>query len=112
MLQPLPIMENEIISDRDTRWTSTFWKEICKQMEMKRALTTAYHPQVDEQTDESNFGDGPQGLCESQLGQLGLLLAPFVLAYNNLPHSSTTFSPSFLLLSPSSHLQISVTLPM
>jgi len=39
----------QVISDRDTRWKGEFWKEICDRMGMKRALTTAYHPQADGQ---------------------------------------------------------------
>jgi hypothetical protein len=44
----------QVISDRDTRWKGEFWKEICDQMGMKRALTTAYHPQADGQTEIMN----------------------------------------------------------
>ena len=44
----------QIISDRDTRWRGDFWKEICNKMGMKRALTTAYHPQADGQTEIMN----------------------------------------------------------
>ena len=42
------------ITDRDSRWTSTFWKEVCKQINNKRSLTTAYHPQADGQTEIMN----------------------------------------------------------
>ena len=31
----------------DSRWTGSFWKEVCKKMNIQRALTTAYHPQAD-----------------------------------------------------------------
>ncbi len=34
----------------DPRWTGDFWKEICQCLGMKRALTTAHHPQADGQT--------------------------------------------------------------
>ena len=42
------------ISDRDTQWKGEFWKEICDQMGMKRALAMAYHPQADGQTEIMN----------------------------------------------------------
>jgi hypothetical protein len=44
----------QVISDRDTRWCGEFWKEICNKMGMTRSLTTAYHPQVDGQTEVLN----------------------------------------------------------
>jgi len=40
----------QVISDRDTQWKGEFWKKICDWMGMKRALTTAYHPQAAGQT--------------------------------------------------------------
>ena len=40
----------QVITDQDVRWKGEFWKEICDRMGMKRALTTAYHPQADGQT--------------------------------------------------------------
>ena len=41
----------QLITDRESRWTGSFWKEICERMNMQRALTTAYHPQADGQTE-------------------------------------------------------------
>ena len=43
-------LPKQILSDRDTQWRNLFWKEVCKSMGSKRALTTAYHPQADGQT--------------------------------------------------------------
>ena len=47
-------LPRQVISDRDSRWTSSFWKELCKQMNIQRSLTTAYHPQADGQTEIMN----------------------------------------------------------
>lgn len=46
----------QVITDRDTRWRGTFWDAICKQMGMKKSLTTSYHPQADGQTEVLNQG--------------------------------------------------------
>ena len=54
ILKPAKSIPKQIISDRDTRWRGDFWKEICDKMGMKRALTTAYHPQADGQTEIMN----------------------------------------------------------
>jgi hypothetical protein len=40
--------------DRETQWQGNSWKEICDQMGMTWSLTTAYHPQVDGQTEVLN----------------------------------------------------------
>ena len=47
-------LPKQIISDRDTQWRNTFWKEVCQAMGTKRALTTSYHPQADGQTEILN----------------------------------------------------------
>ena len=43
-----------LITDRDSRFTSTFWKELCKLLDMKQGLSTAYHPETDGQTERAN----------------------------------------------------------
>ena len=44
----------EIVSDRDPRITSLFWKEVCRLLGVKQCLSTAYHPQSDGQTERMN----------------------------------------------------------
>ena len=89
----------QIISDRDTRWRGDFWKEICRLMGMKRALTTSYHPQADGQTEVMN-----QGLEISIRAYIGPerndwsdLLDVLALSYNTSPHTATGFAPAYLL---------------
>ena len=43
-----------IVSDRDTRFTSSFWKEICKSMGTSLAMSSRYHPETDAQTERAN----------------------------------------------------------
>ena len=43
-----------IISDRDTRFMSAFWKEIFGRMNVKFLTSTAYHPQTDGQSERTN----------------------------------------------------------
>jgi hypothetical protein len=44
----------EIVSDRGSIFTSSYWSEVCYQMKIKRRLSTAFHPQTDEQTECQN----------------------------------------------------------
>jgi hypothetical protein len=44
----------EIVSDRDVRWTSTFWAGLAEYMGTKQCLSSAYHPQSDGQTERMN----------------------------------------------------------
>jgi hypothetical protein len=40
-------MPKEIVSDRDTKFTSNFWKSLMVGLETKLLFSTAYHPQTD-----------------------------------------------------------------
>ena len=44
----------KIISDRDAKFTSNFWREIFTGLEMKLAFSVAYHLQVDGKTERTN----------------------------------------------------------
>ena len=50
----LHCLPDEIVSDRDTKWTSEFWKNLCEIIGIKRNLSTAFHPQSDGQTERLN----------------------------------------------------------
>ena len=47
----------DIVSDRDARFTSEFFQEVCQQLRVKQNMSTAYydyHPQTDGQTERMN----------------------------------------------------------
>jgi hypothetical protein len=46
--------QEAIISDRDPRWTSEFWRQVCKLFETKLKFSTAFHPETDGQTERMN----------------------------------------------------------
>src|SRR5215212_1590244 len=47
-------MPESLIFDRDPRFTSKFWKSLWEYCQTKLALSTAYHPQTDGQTERAN----------------------------------------------------------
>lgn len=92
-------LPRQVISDRDPKWRGDFWKELCRLMGMKRALTTSYHPQADGQTEIMN-----QTLEIALRAYIGPSrddwtdhIDGLMLAYNTTPHSATGFAPAYLL---------------
>jgi len=47
-------MPKEIVSDRDTEFTSNFWKSLMAGLETKLLFSIAYHPQTDQQKERVN----------------------------------------------------------
>lgn len=46
-------LQRRIISDRDTRFTANFWKELTRLLKIKTNLSTAFYPQTDGQSERS-----------------------------------------------------------
>ena len=47
-------LPKEIISDKDTKFTSNFWKSLFADLGTKLNFNTTYHPQTDEQIERLN----------------------------------------------------------
>jgi hypothetical protein len=89
----------QVISDQDVWWKGEFWKEICDWMGMKRALTMAYHPQANGQTEIMN-----QMLKISLWAYIGpdqddwvSNLDRLALSYNSTLRIATGCAPAYLL---------------
>ncbi|GJJ74408.1 hypothetical protein EMPS_06766 [Entomortierella parvispora] len=87
-----------IISDRDTRFTSRFWQELHRLMDVKLALSTAYHPQTDGQTEVMNktLKTMLRAFIDNKQSNWDQLLPSLEFAYNNAVNASTGYSPFFL----------------
>ena len=85
-------MPSSIVSDRDSRMTSLFWKGLFENLGTKLNFSLAYHPQTDDQSEIANltildllknYVDGVD-----QRGQWEKYLPLVEYAYNNTIHSS------------------------
>jgi hypothetical protein len=47
-------MPDQVVSDRDPKFTSVFWSTVCEIWGVKKAMSSAYHPQTDGQTERVN----------------------------------------------------------
>jgi transposase InsO family protein len=89
-------MPDEIISDRDKLFTSTFWQSLMDLLGTKHKLSTAYHPQTDGQTERTNQVLEQYLRCYLNYEQTNWveLLPTAQFAYNNSA-ASTGISPFF-----------------
>jgi len=85
----------KIISDRDSRFVSVFWGELMARCQIKRALSSAWHPQSDGQTERTNrtLEQMLRVFIRTDETQWESLLPALELAYNSAPHASTKVSP-------------------
>ena len=91
-------MPKRLVSDRDSRFTSHFWRALFDAMGTTLGMSTAYHPQTDGQTERVN-----RVLEEALRAYVGALqtdwdrhLPSLQFAYNTAKHSSTGESPFYL----------------
>lgn len=47
-------LPKDIVSDRDSRFKSAFWTELCKLIDIAPKMSTAFHPETDGQTERVN----------------------------------------------------------
>ncbi len=91
-------LPNCIISDRDVRFTSSFWNAVCKQLQIKLSMSSAYHPMTDGQTERANrtLEEALRTYVNYKQTDWDQHLALIEFAHNNVIHSSTGYSPFFL----------------
>ena len=84
-----------IISDRDVRFTSTFWKALWHLMGTTLQFSTAFHPQTDGQTEVTNrlLGNLLCCLIQENAATWEELLPRAEFAYNSSSHQATGYSP-------------------
>ncbi|EIW72393.1 hypothetical protein TREMEDRAFT_26078 [Tremella mesenterica DSM 1558] len=90
-------LPENIVSDRGSKFTSKFWKNLTDSLGIRLHLSTAYHPQTDGQTERTN-----QSLelylrifTSYQQNDWSKLLARASFAYNNTHHSAINKTPFY-----------------
>ena len=88
-------LPQKIISDRDPRFTSTFFKELCKLLHVKQNISTAYHPQTDGQSEKTNqhVETALRIYCNYQQNDWSEWLAIVQYAINARPSVTTKQTP-------------------
>ncbi|KAD4585763.1 hypothetical protein E3N88_23364 [Mikania micrantha] len=84
-----------IISDRDARFTSNFWKSLQKSLGMRLDMSTAYHPQTDGQSERMiQTLEDMLRACVVDFGNSWETHLPLVeFSYNNGCHTSIKAAP-------------------
>lgn len=87
-----------IVSDRDPRFTSKFWNTLFTLCDTKLAMSTAYHPQTDGQSERANrtIEDILRAFCHDRQDTWDERLAAAEFAYNNSVNATTGYTPFFL----------------
>jgi hypothetical protein len=87
-----------IISDRDARFTSNFWRSLWSCLDTKLNMSTAFRPQTDGQTERVNrvLEEMLRNYVSYQQHDWNEYLVGVEIAYNNSQQASTGHSPFFL----------------
>jgi Reverse transcriptase (RNA-dependent DNA polymerase)/RNase H-like domain found in reverse transcriptase/Integrase zinc binding domain/Chromo (CHRromatin Organisation MOdifier) domain/gag-polyprotein putative aspartyl protease/Integrase core domain len=91
-------MPEEIISDRDPRFSSEFWRQLMSKLGTKVKMSTAFHPQTDGQTERMNrvLEDMLRHYVDPTQKDWDQHLASAEFAVNNTYNESVKATPFFL----------------
>jgi hypothetical protein len=96
-------LPKDIVSNRDSKFTSKFWRALCKRMGSELKMSTSFRPQTDGQTERVNVviqqflknyvaGDQQDWVDHLELAKF---------CYNNSEHSATGSTPFQMVTSKS-----------
>ena len=92
-------LHDSLISDRGPQFASAFARELAHLLQYNVELSTAYHPQMDRQTEQTNqeIEVYLHIFCANNPQKWTDFLPTAEFHYNSVPHSSTKVSPFSLL---------------
>lgn len=87
-----------IVSDRDSKFTSHFWRHLMKCLGIELRVSTSFHPQTDGQTERTNrtLETILRNFVNQRNNNWDEFLATTEIAINNAKQASTKFSPFYL----------------
>ncbi|ESK81447.1 retrotransposon nucleocapsid protein [Moniliophthora roreri MCA 2997] len=93
-------LPDKIISDRDPRFAAAVFQETMKLLGVKHAMSTAYHPQSDGETERVNqeMEIYLRMFCSKEQTEWSSYLHMAEFAHNNRTHSVTRNSPFFMIM--------------
>lgn len=93
-------LPSEILSDRDSKFVSTFWQTLFTLSGTKLSMSSAHHPQTDGQTERANrtLEEMLRHYVCAASDDWCDLLSTLEFAYNSSVQASTGFTPFFMLL--------------
>lgn len=91
-------MPKVVISDRDPRWTSTYWRTLLNLLGSKANMSTAFHPETDGQTERVNrvVEEVLRHHVSYEQTDWDTLVPMVEFAINTAKHASTGYTPFFL----------------
>jgi hypothetical protein len=90
--------QRDIIGDRDSRWNNEFWAQLLRLCGSRLAMSTAFHPQTDGQTERMNrtLEEMLRHYVSPNHSDWDSHLNTLEFAYNNSVQTSTKETPFFL----------------
>ena len=100
------------VSDRDPRFTGKFWKSIFKVLGTRLDMSTADHPQTDDQTERVNrvINDILHSVCADTPKSWSSMFPVVEFALNKDVHASTGYTPFYV--NGLTHPRVPLTLPL
>ena len=91
-------LPDDIVSDRDPKFTGHFWRALFKHVGVKLSMSTAHHPQSDGQTERDNrtLESIIRNFVSTNFDNWDTLLPAAEFSYNSSKQKSTQETPFFL----------------
>jgi transposase InsO family protein len=84
-----------IVSDRGPQFNAKYWETLCNQIQIRRRMSSAYHPQTDGQTERQNqtLEQYLRVFCNFEQDDWAIWLSTAEFAYNDSVHPATGLTP-------------------
>ncbi|KAH0603205.1 uncharacterized protein H6S33_008209 [Morchella sextelata] len=91
-------LPTHVTSDRGTQFTAKFWKALCKHLDIEARMSTAFHPEIDSQTERLNtvMEQYLRGYVSYQQDDWVKWLPMAEFSVNNQVSASTKATPFFV----------------